>query len=65
MLGNASTREDAEAQVRAQIAEVGWTDAVICNSPGDARELQRLGRADAISISYLDDPSVVTEGSSR
>ncbi len=65
VLGNASTREDAEAHVRAQIAEVGWTDAVICNSPGDARELQRLGRADAISISYLDDPSVTTASFSQ
>ena len=65
VLGNGGTREDAEAHVRAQIAEIGWVDAVICNSPGDARELQRLGRADAISVSYLDNPLVTTSGFSE
>jgi O-antigen biosynthesis protein len=52
-LGNALTRADAENLVRSQIADVSWVDAVICNSMGDAKELQRLGRRDATPVNYL------------
>jgi len=54
LLGNATTRAEAEDLVRAQIADVSWVDAVICNSAGDAEELRRLGRSDATAVSYLD-----------
>jgi glycosyltransferase involved in cell wall biosynthesis len=54
VLGNAMTRTEAEDLVRAQIADISWVDAVICNSMGDARELQRLGRQDATAVNYLD-----------
>jgi O-antigen biosynthesis protein len=52
-----STAAEAEARIREQIADVAWVDAVICNSRRDAQELQRLGRPDAISVSYLENPS--------
>jgi glycosyltransferase involved in cell wall biosynthesis len=65
VLGDGGTRDDAEARVREQIAAVDWVDAVICNSPGDAHELQRLGRTDAISVCYLDSPVVTSAGFSE
>jgi len=54
VLGNAMTRAETEELVRAQIADVSWVDAVICNSLGDAEALQRLGRSDATAVNYLD-----------
>jgi glycosyltransferase involved in cell wall biosynthesis len=54
VLGKGATRAEIEALLRAQIADISWIDAVVCNSAGDARELQQFGRQDAVAINYLD-----------
>lgn len=54
VLGKGATRAEIEALLGAQIADISWIDAVVCNSAGDARELQQFGRQDAIAVNYLD-----------
>lgn len=59
-LGEDRTRLDAEERIRKQIADVAWVDAVICNAAGDAQVLRQFGRQDALSVSYLADPTPTT-----